>query len=329
MPDATARRAHSRVARVALTLLFVVGAPVGLLVARLDSGSTPKAGDSNSTKDTVSRGERRSQGTKLRPPTGPAVSALDAALSKTIEAGNYDMTFSFGNGADPTAAATGSGLANLDPQGLSVNVFPHCVGQVAVRVDGTDAWMIIGGTSDPAGPPSSAGRSWPTYGLISFQDVVGSCFGAELKALATIEMSSPAGMLALSQQAIATASPSGTVTVNGEPATEYDVTLDPAGLLQQPGSTPDENAALSGALQEIGQSPMTATIDVNADGYIVEMEIAVAYQDGFTATHTVVLSNFGSAGTIQFPPVATQPASGGGCGAASCPPGVRTGLKKH
>ncbi len=221
-----------------------------------------------------------------------------------------------GSTSGSSDAATGTGLANLDPQALSVNVAVGCSGvrQVTVRVDGNHAWMIIGGSSDPSGPPSSAGRQWAMYDLVSYQGTVDLCFGPELGALATIGMASPEGQLALSQQAIAGATPAGTITVNGEPATEYQVEIDPAGFLQQANSTPAEDQAIAGALRVIGNSPVEATVAVDGDGYIVEMVLSVDYPDGVTATHTIELSNFGSAGTIQLPPIVTPPASFGGCG---------------
>lgn len=339
MPDAKTPGRHRRNLRIAVTLSFVLGIPVAIEIARSDSGTPAnKFGQGQTlrstttsdttTPETVSTPKLPTGVQTVRIEAGPAVAALDHALSKTIDAGNYDMTFSFGPKSDPTATATGSGLANLDPQALSVNVAPRCIGRGTVRIGGEYAWLIIGGTSDPAGPPSSAGRPWPTYGLVQFQGLVGTCFGTEMQALATIEMASPEGMLALSQQAIAVAKPVGIVKVDGEPATEYDVTLNPAGLLQQPGATPAENEVLTAALEEIGSSPMTARVDVDAAGYIVRLEIAVAYPDGFTATHTVTLSNFGDAGTVQLPPVTKQvrrstiPSSPWpwrpGCGAISC-----------
>lgn len=310
------RRDRRRMLRIAITLSFLLGVPVALIVARVGSGH-PQADRQNGNKKSEINPPHERRGVNPKP--GPAVSALDAALLKTIEAGNYDLTFGFGPEGNPYATS-GSGLANLDPQALSVNVQPRCVGKVTARIDGTHAWLIIGGTSDPAGPPTSAGRPWPTYDLVSFQHISNECFGPLLGSLATIEMASPEGMLALSQQAIATAEPIGTATVNGAPATEYQVGIDPTGLLQQPGSTDSENQAIELALGEIGDSKMTATVDVDAAGYIVAMVLAVAFP-AMTETHTVVLSNFGDAGTIQLPTVSVQPGElGVGCRGATCSP---------
>jgi hypothetical protein len=241
----------------------------------------------------------------------PGVRALDGAITKTLSVSNYDLTFSLSQTGDSgasggqTSAAQGYGVADLDPQALSVSTTPGCISAVSLRVDGTDVWDVYEG-SDPSGPPSEISE-WTMASLLDFQSSVDICLGNELGALATIGMCSPSGQLAVSAQAIATATPIGTVTVNGESAEQYQVSIDPAGFLEQPNSTPAENDALQGAVTEIGTNPMTATVDVDTAGYIVEMDLSIAYADGVTATHSIVLSNFDSAGTIELPPVQARP----------------------
>jgi len=319
--------------RVAVVSILVLGVPAGIVIARLMPHTAQHSADRggpNTAKLKLNRhhgtgtvhhdtGGRtlhhHTGGRTLHASPGPAVAALDTALSKTVEAGNYDLTFTLaetgpGPNGGPGPHATGTGLATLDPQALSVNVTVGCLnGPVTVRVDGSDAWMIEGATSDPSGPPSSASSgSWAMSDLVDFQSSVNLCFARELGALATIGMASPEGQLSLSQQAIQGATPDGTVTVNGEQASEYAVEIDAAGFLEQPGSTVAENQAIQGALDVIGSNPIKATIAVDSAGYIVQMGLSVNYPDGVTASHTITLSNFGSAGSIQLPPVTPLPA---------------------
>jgi hypothetical protein len=314
--DGAGRRYVTRAVRiVAVGALFVV-VPVGV-VAHLRSPG-PKAA-SGPVRHRHSGPAKLHDGTlphgksaKIKiADVSPGVRALDGAIAKTLSVSNYDLTFSLSQtgGSDPPGvqppAAEGAGVADLDPQALSVSTTPGCISAVSLRVDGTDVWDVYEG-SDPSGPPSEI-ADWTMASLLGFQSSVDVCLGNELGALATIGMCSPSGQLAVSSQAIATATPVGTVTVNGESAEQYQVSIDPAGFLEQPNSTPAENDALQAAVDEIGTNPMSATVDVDAAGYIVEMDLSVAYADGVTATHSIVLSNFDNAGTIELPPVQAIP----------------------
>ena len=360
-----ARKRAAWLVRATALGVLVLGVPAGVAVAHLTSTeraavhSPPvrngKSGRTN--RGPVNADQHDSHLSRLGPAVkaGPGLQALHAAVSKTLAVSNYDLTFTLSETGQPShsdasgpasnfsggpttgvsgvrskttsaaAGATGSGVADLDPQALSVMTYPSCwKSGVSLRIDGANVFELLQVT-DPTHPPP-AGVFGGGQDLESFQSTVTSCLGTELGALATIGMCSPSGQLASSEQAITGAKPVGTVTVNGEPAEEYGVTIDPAGFLEQPNSTPDENTAIEGALAVIGSNPMSAIVDVDNAGYIVEMDLSVSYADGLTATHTIDLSNFGDAGTIVMPPARpSQPAQsvvgGKGCVlSAPCPP---------
>jgi hypothetical protein len=312
----TGRRYVTRAVKIALVGALFVVVPVGI-VAHLRSHGPKVASapvlDHHSGPTKLHRGtQRRGKSGKTKVvQVSPSVKALDGAIAKTLSVSNYDLTFSLSETGDSgasggrTPAAQGYGVADLDPQALSASTTPGCVSAVSLRVDGSDVWDVYE-ASDPSGPPGEI-SGWTMSSLLGFQSSVDICLGNELGALATIGMCSPSGQLVVSAQAIATATPVGTVTVNGESAEEYQVGIDPAGFLEQPNSTEAENEALQGAVTEIGTNPMTATVDVDSAGYIVEMDLSVAYADGVTATHSIVLSNFDNAGTIGLPPVQATP----------------------
>jgi hypothetical protein len=330
---ALAARNRARwVVRVTGLAVLVLGVPVGITIAHLTSNERAGLGSPASVHHrTTGRTTRGAVHTDIHNSrtgpvvkAGPGLQALHAAVSKTLAVSNYDLTFSLsetGESLSQTRAGTsssppgvaqsaagpgaqGTGVADLDPQALSVMTYPSCFASgVSLRVDGETVFEDLGVT-DPTQPPPPGAYGSGTD-LDGFQATVSGCLGTELGALATIGMCSPSGQLALSQQAISGATPVGTVTVNGEPAEEYSVTIDPAGFLQQPNSTPEENTAIEGALAVIGSNQMAATVDVDDAGYVVEMDLSVAYADGVTATHAIVLSNFDNAGTIVMPTART------------------------
>jgi len=315
--DGAGRVEVSRVVRITATAALLLVVPAGVAVAHLRAEG-PKTASGPMKTHRSSRVTQRTSPTRhatvhspLRPP-GPAVRALDGAIAHTLSVTDYDLSFTLSETSEPpfppgtsVPVAQGYGVADLAPQALSVSTTPGCVDAVSVRVDGDDVWDVYE-LSDPYGPASEI-SNWSQSTLLGFQGSVDICLGRQLGALATIGMCSPAGQLAVSAAAIASAKPLRTVTVNGESAEEYEVDIDPAGFLQQPNSTAAENAAIEAALEEIGSNPMTATVDVDEAGYIVEMDLSVAYADGVTATHSIVLSNFDKAGTISLPPLEALP----------------------
>jgi hypothetical protein len=346
-----ARKRAGWTVRVAAVGVLVLGVPAGVAVAHLTSTERAGLGSQPSVRQgTKGRADRGPVYTDLHHPhlshsgpilhAGPALQALQAAVSKTLAVSNYDLTFTLSETGGPSSpprsppgggppgqtpsgvspAAHGFGVADLDPQALSVMTYPTCwPSGVSLRIDGDTVFEILGVT-DPTQPPP-VGAFGGGADLDGFQSTVTGCLGSDLGALATIAMCSPSGQLALSEQAISGAKPAGTVTVNGQPAEEYDVTIDPAGFLDQPNSTPEENTAIEGALAVIGSNQMAATVDVDSAGYIVQMDLSVSYADGVTATHTIELSNLGGAGIIVMPPA--RPARttvGDECGPAMCPP---------
>jgi hypothetical protein len=354
------RKRAAWVVRVTALAVLVLGVPAGIAVAHLTSTERAALGAPPSVhnRDTGRRDHRPAHTAKHQSHPGPVVNAgpglqaLHAAVSKTLAVSNYDLTFTLSETGGPASTrpetsgpatnfsggggssrpapeelgATGSGVADLDPQALSVLTYPGCWRSgVSLRIDGENVFEDLGVT-DPTQPPP-VGAFGGGSDLDGFQATVAGCLGTELGALATIAMCSPSGQLALSQQAISGATPVGTVTVNGEPAEEYSVTIDPAGFLQQPNSTPEENTAIQGALAVIGSNEIAATVDVDNAGYIVEMDLSVSYADGVTATHTIDLSNFDGAGTIVMPPLREGPsATGNACGpGVACPPVMPSG----
>jgi len=278
--------------------VIVLGVPVGVVIARLE----PSARHAGRPAPSVSHHKKV--------PVLVAssdIETVDAAVDKTVASGSYAFmsTLSETGGTPPpeslSPGATSSGVATLDPQASSAVTYPTCyTSGISVRTDGAHVWDSLS-PSTPTEPPAG---NWTVADLGTTQSAASSCFGSELGALATVATCSPSVQLGLSRQVMTGATLVGPVTVAGQPAEQYAVTIDPVGYLGQPDSTPEENAAIGDALAAIGPNPASAMVDVNADGYVVEADLSVTYADDVTATRTIDLSDFGGAGTIVLPPAA-------------------------
>jgi hypothetical protein len=306
-------RLSLHIATVAAALALV---PAGLVVAHLVRAHSRTADRAPTVMKHRNTGDHRTPAPapdRHRSPTphpivnsGPGVRAVDSAIGSTTSVSNYDYTFNLEvtglpSGGGRTPSATGYGVVDLNPTALSVSAVTGCIGNVSVRADGDNVWSEWT-ESDPNGPASQL-PNWNQATVDGFQGDVSSCFGQYLSPLATISMCSPEGQLALTTQAIAGATPVGVVTVNGQTAEQYQVTIDPAGFLHQPGTTASETLALETAVTAIGSAPMSATVDVNSSGYIVEMVLSISWANGAVASHQIVLSNFNNAGTVSLPPL--------------------------
>ena len=187
---------------------------------------------------------------------------------------------------------------NLDPFAMVAVSNVSSFGAVTVRVDDTNYWETTG--SDMTPPADSV----PGTALSNFAGLVESTLGRREGAEAMMGLASPSGYLSIARAAITGAAETGTGTLNGEPVTNYRVTVDPALLAGVPGLSPEElttiNAALA-VLQSEGFTGNTTDVSVNAAGYVVHTTSVNNFADGGKVSSDDTFSDFGCAGTVEIP----------------------------
>jgi hypothetical protein len=222
--------------------------------------------------------------------------ALGRAVATTDSTGNFDLSLLLtgGSGLDSGSGLTGNGAADLDPIAMTLNQ----VAGADLAFGPDNAWEQLGGPG------------WQEYTIPAFASYADGVVGTTAGALGTFAFCSPTGLFDLTQSEIGPTTEVGTQTVDGQPTTEYAVTIDPSSFLAAPGISPGETEAMQSAIGLLGDGSITDDVYVDATGDIVR---TVSSIDG--ASLQVDLSNFGTAGTVTLPPqqstIDSSTASGG------------------
>ena len=184
---------------------------------------------------------------------------------------------------------------------------------VAVRVDDTHVWEDLGGA---AGLVPAAGRGGTATSLPGFASLTESALGRRNGAIAMLAMASPNGYLELESAAIDGAKRAGTTTVDGTPATVYDVGIDLAKMAAHAGLSTAEHQAISdalGVLHQEGYAWTQAKVSVDAAGYIRHMVAVHHFADKGTVSFDVGVSDIGCAGVVVVPGEQAPPATSSAC----------------
>ncbi len=287
----------------------LIGVPVGLLAA---SGPQPAPQASPQHHVTVSG--------------GAAKRSVLAALSATTDSGNFAFTYQLNESpyqnstavVGPSCSATscppasvpqstevqGSGTINTNPMAMAASAAISSNGvsglQVGVRVDPTTVWEV-GYTDNGLTPAANDGGG---NDLPGFAGLVEGTLGPREGAVAMMGMASPTGYLDLVEPAVSSATEVGTATVDGVAVTQYQLSIDPGSLATAPGTSSEEQSAISGAMQKLisqGYQTVRDLVSIDASGFIRESASTVSFSDGGTVTLDAHFSNFGCAGTVLMP----------------------------
>jgi hypothetical protein len=314
-----------------MVCLAIVGVPVGLVLTSHSPHST--------------------SGTKLgttKLGTAEAKHRVLSALSATISSGSFNMTYAVQPptapesatstepcssvavgaplGASPSASGTwcshgpaptglavsGQGTIDTSPFAMVASSNVPGIGPVTVRDDGTDVWEIGGGDYGLSPGSTSTGPGSPISG---FASLVEGTLGPRQGGVAMMGLASPTGYLELDQNAITSASQTGTGVVDGVPVTVYQVSLSPAQQASVPGTTSEEARAIQDALavlQQHGYTGTTVKVSIDNAGFIRQTVSVAAFNGGATQTSEATFSDFGCAGRVLMPGQqgATSPPSG-------------------
>ena len=216
-------------------------------------------------------------------------------------------------GVSDGLAISGQGTIDTNPFAMVVNTQVPGLGQVTLRDDGTNVWEDLGGGDYGLSP--GPGDDGPGSSLPDFSGLVEGTLGARQGALDMMVLANPTGYLELDENAITTADPLGTGTVDGVPVTVYQVSLDPAQEATVSGTNTSESTAIEDALEALkaeGYTGTTVKISIDAAGYIRQTVSTANFSDGASQTGETTFSDFGCAGTVLMPGQqgATSPPTG-------------------
>jgi hypothetical protein len=310
--DGVARRHPSR-RRTGIVVgiaacVALIGVPVGLLAA---SGPAPSSSPSSRHEVIVS--------------TGVAKRSVLAALSATTDSGNFAFSYQLsetpyqsstpadgvscsgpgcGTPITQSTEVQGSGIINTNPMAMAASAGISSNGvsglQVGVRVDPTTVWEV--GYADNGLTPQAGDAGGND--LPGFAGLVEGTLGSREGAVAMMGMASPTGYLDLVQPAITSANDVGTATVDGVAVTQYQLAIDPNSLATAPGTSTEEQSAITAAIQTLtgqGYQSIHDLVSVDASGFIRESVSTVTFSDGGTVTLDAHFSDFGCAGTVLMP----------------------------
>jgi hypothetical protein len=246
----------------------------------------------------------------------PAVRQVITALGATVASDRWDMTFdlsftpppSTAGGAGPSKAMTisGHGTTNVNPFAMVAFSDVPGVGPVTTMMNGSTLWEL-GGAQYGSAANAGAGTGGSIAG---FAPVVEQTLGPQEGAVAMLGLGSATGYLDLVQQAITSASTTGTGTLDGASVTYYQVVVDPTKLFSSAATTPEEAGAVQAALQLLsnnGYRTMQDTVAVDGSGHIRGIVELVTFSDGGVVSEHTTFSNFGCAATVVLPNAASPP----------------------
>jgi hypothetical protein len=317
VPGPAPSRAHRKPVLIAavVIVLMVAGVAIGLVATSSDNHGPG--------------GEKTATG-----PNSTAQAQVVSALAATTSAGNWDISYTYGESQGSTLPTTPSTIVNCSPSleaacpgssgGLTspqnvtvtgtgiINVNPKAMvtianvsdfGRVVLRLNASDVWELLSGDSGGLAPDSGDAQT-TGQSLAGYAGLVESTLGTREGAVAMLGIASPTGYLELDEQAIANVTPNGTATVNGQTVTKYTVAVQPSELASDPTASPDEVSAIQAALSTLATSGMSGTTDqvaVDGQGFIIQSISTYEFSDGGSVTVQADFSNFGCAGTVLMP----------------------------
>jgi hypothetical protein len=305
------RRRHQRRAVRMLGVLAVL-AVVPLAVARL-------SGD-------------RDEGRVVSGGASDALATVRAAVGRTLAAGSYEIDVVTTMMTQPGTAScavlvgpsssppestcvtpgpltnrfTGHAIVNLEPYAMVAETTSPNLGAITTHVNSTHVWQL-GGATVGYGPGT------PGLSLADYSSQVVGTLGRGPGAEAMISIASRGGRLYLEEEAIASAEPADTGSVDGVPVTYYDVTIDLTRLVDAPNLSDIQRQTIAAALrllEESGYRGTTERIGVDDTGHVREVNATTSFDDGSSTVSQSVLSNFGCAPKVYMPNETPPPASG-------------------
>lgn len=311
-PEASRTRSNRR--RIGIVLgvaacAALIGAPIGLL-----AGSGPPSAPQASPQHHVTVSD------------GLAKRSVLSALSATTDSGNFAFSYQLNESPyqsstvseGPSCSATscppatvsqstevqGSGTINTNPMAMAASAAISSNGvsglQVGVRVDPTTVWEV-GYADNGLTPQANDGGGTDLPG---FAGLVEGTLGPREGAVAMMGMASPTGFLDLVEPAVSSAAEVGTAAVDGIAVTQYQLSIDPGSLATAPGTSSEEQSAISAAIQKLtsqGYESVRDLVSIDASGFIRESASTVTFSDGGKVTLDAHFFNFGCAGTVLMP----------------------------
>ena len=287
---------RTRIAFGVVIAVVVLAVPLGLFALRDGSSSSEEA-------------------------RGSVVTPLDrvrAAVGLTAAAGSYEMDTETTTSSPPRSTTCTSTARSVTCSGGGggggysfrthsvVNFEPYAMvaesdtpfGFITLHVNTERAWQKNGLNLGYVGDTA------PGLPIPEYADAVLGTLGPGPGALAMISIASRGGSLNLEEDAVATAAPAGSGTVQGIDVTYYDVTIDFTRLADAPGLSDAQRRTIEEALpilERSGYAGTTERIGVDAAGYVREVSATTTMGDGSTTTRHSVLYNFGCAPRVTMP----------------------------
>lgn len=223
-----------------------------------------------------------------------SAAASSVAFSVTATETTPSTTTNLLSGHGSVDLAKGVGRVTASIPGLSALVGSGEQGSVDVISDGTNVYLNVPGVSSLTG-----GKSWVKTSLSGLGSLTGSSAGS----LSLSTLADPSQALGLLGSLGSPVTKVGTVTLNGELATEYQTTISVTDIVSQlpHGSSSTSSEAVAKALQQLGVSSVPVTAWVGRDGLLRQLSVTVdlshASLEGVLGSLGSPRSGGGTAGT--------------------------------
>ncbi|MGZ4796109.1 MAG: hypothetical protein ACXVJ7_11210 [Acidimicrobiia bacterium] len=209
---------------------------------------------------------------------------------------------------------TGRGTINVSPYSMVSYSRLSTLGDITVRTDGTSIWEH-GGADYGLAPDGTEGAGRPLSG---FAELVEGSLGRGAGANTMVTLANPMGWLSLEAQALSSAVPGGTGTVDGVAVTYYDVTIDQNRMGDFTNLGAEQQKTIRGALAVLAQTGYdhgSVRVGIDADGYVKETITEAFWHDGGSMRTRTVFAHFGCVGRVLMPGQAGDgtPAPGADC----------------
>ncbi len=232
------------------------------------------------------------------------VSAIETTPSSTT-------TLLHGHGS--ADLSTGVGRLTAAIPGISSLLRSGQQGSVDVISDGTNVYLRIPGVSSLTG-----GKSWVETSLSD----LGSLTGSSASSLSLSTLADPAQALAVLGSLGSPVTRVGTVTLDGQPVTEYRTTITTTDIASALSHGSSASSAAAGAIQRLGIPAIPVTAWVGPDGRLRQLSATADLSHaslsgllgslgssapghstaGTTVTLTIGLSHYGAPVSVAVPP---------------------------
>lgn len=275
-PRATASKGPGRLAVAVIAASIVAAVAVG---AAAFSGGSTAGGSSPGAADPAGSAHG-----SLAASASDSAAASSVAFSVSATETTPSTTTNLLSGHGSVDLAKGVGRVTASIPSLSALVGSGAQGSVDVISDGTNVYLNVPGVSSLTG-----GKSWVKTSLSGLGSLTGSSAGS----LSLSTLADPSQALGLLGSLGSAVTKVGTVTLNGEQATEYQTTISVTNIVSQlsHGSSSTSSGAAAKALQELGVPSVPVTAWVGRDGLLRQLSVTV------DLSHTSLRGVLGSLGS--------------------------------